>query len=131
MSGLQLHLRISRRLRQLLPPGLVGVKWAEPGEGWSASPLARLPLGTGARWGRLQLTLDDRVAAAIHQDGMAGLPACDGALGWSGWHPLGRRPRCFKAVLPQARTVLLLDAVRQRLWLLWGEPASTRARTRY
>ncbi|WP_305804451.1 hypothetical protein [Stenotrophomonas sp. YIM B06876] len=71
------------------------------------------------------------MAAAIRQHGMAALPQVDGAQGWRGWLPLGPRPLRFTAQGPQSGQLLLLDALHRRLWLLWHEPASTRARTRY
>jgi hypothetical protein len=95
MNPMRLRIRLLRRLRQWLPPGLAEkVALAESGAGWSGSPLARLALGTGRR-GRLRLRLDHVLAAAIRRQGMEGLPA---VRDWGGWQPLGRRRLHFKAV---------------------------------
>lgn len=128
MNALRLHMRVSRRLRQLLPPGLArAVLRVEQGNGWSASPLAALGLGAAARCGCLRLTLDGALAAIIRQRGVEGLPALDEGR----WQALGRRGLRFKAVLPRPRRVLLFDALHERLWLLWHEPDLARCGRRY
>jgi len=128
MNALRLHMKLVRRLRKLLPPGLAGkVALAAPDAGWSGSPLARLALGAAGN-GCLRLRLDRVVAAAVRQHGMAGLPA---APDWSGWQPLGRRRLHFKAVQPEERQVLLLDALHECVWLLWREPSPMRMNRKY
>jgi hypothetical protein len=128
MNPMRLRIRLLRRLRQWLPPGLAEkVALAESGAGWSGSPLARLALGTGRR-GRLRLRLDHVLAAAIRRQGMEGLPA---VRDWGGWQPLGRRRLHFKAVRPEGRQVLLLDALHECVWLLWREPPPTRMNRKY
>jgi len=130
MSALRLRMRLARRLRQLLPPGLAGrVALAAAGAGWSGSPLAGLAWGTGGTRGGIRLELDHALAAAVRRHGDAGLPQAD--AGWSWWQPLGRRQLRFRASSPQSRRVLLLDALHGRLWLLWNEPSPARCRLRY
>ncbi len=126
---MRLRARLLRRLRQLLPPGLAGVVLRlEQADGWSASPLAALALGTAACRGCLRLELDPALAERIRRRGAAGLPALDGA---GRWRALGRRGLRFRAVLEDRRQVVVCDALHERLWLLWREPGAARCARRY
>ncbi|SBV35601.1 hypothetical protein STPYR_10531 [uncultured Stenotrophomonas sp.] len=133
MNPMRLRMKLARRLRQLLPPGLAGrVRLPQAETGWCGSPLAGLALGTGGARGGIRLELDHVLAAAIRQHGDGGLPSADvGNPEWSRWQPLGRRQLRFRAISPQSRRVLLLDALRGQLWLLWCEPAPAGHRLRY
>lgn len=129
---MRLRARLLRRLRQLLPPGLAGAALRlEQGAGWPDSPFSRLELGAAARCGRIRLELDEALAAAIRQRGDGGLPDMADATHWSRWQPLGHCQLRFKAVSPEHRQVLLLDALHRRLWLLWRDPDVMRSSGRY
>ncbi len=125
---MRLRRQLSRRLQRLLPPGLArAVLQVEQGSGWSASPLAALALGAAARCGCLRLTLDGTLVDLIRQRGVDALPVLDDG----NWQALGRRGLRFKVVLPQSHRVVLFDALRKRLWLMWREPGATRCRRGY
>ena len=133
MNVVRLHMKLARRLRQLLPPGLSErVRLPQAGTGWCGSPLVGLALGAGGVRGGIRLELDDVLAAAVRRHGDAGLPLADaGKPEWSRWQPLGRRQLRFRATSPQSRRVLLLDALHGRLWLLWNESSPVRCRLHY
>ena len=133
MNAVRLHMKLARRLRQLLPPGLVEqVRLPQAGTGWCGSPLAGLALGAGGVRGGIWLELDHALTAAVRQHGGAGLPLADaGKPEWSRWQPLGRRQLRFRATSPQSRRVLLLDALHGRLCLLWNESSPVRCRLHY
>ena len=70
MSALRLRIRLLRRLRLWLPPGLAEkVVLAGSGAGWSASLLAGLAWGSGQARGGIRLELDHALAAAVRRHG--------------------------------------------------------------
>ena len=134
MNVARLHMRLARRLRQLLPPGLAErVRLPQAGTGWGGSPLAGLALGAGGVRGGIRLELDHALAAAVRRHGGAGLPLAGAGKPeeWSRWQPLGQCELHFRATSPQSRRVLLLDALHGRLWLLWNESSPVRCRLHY
>lgn len=121
--------QVLRRARRLLPLGLAVAAMLPPADGcWEASPLSRLRLARGrARQGVLGLRLDSALAGHLNEFGLDALRACavrwgpaagGGAIAWSVWP----HAPWYWTMRAEAGLGLLLDPVREALWLYWREP---------